>query len=230
MIRQHIPWEPSDEGGPLGRSVEHDPASRAFQAVGATTRKHVLWGRHGPIFDQDIGSCTGEATVGAAITTPTYRPHHNYRQPMALKVYSLATKIDGFPGEWPPTDTGSSGLAACKAAVQLGLIGSYQHAFGIDQALDALQVRPVITGVKWYEGFDTPDKDGRVKIDGQVRGGHEFVIVEYDPGDGTPSGSWVKAANSWSNRWGPIGGYFWMRVSDWATLLADQGDVTVPVK
>jgi hypothetical protein len=231
VTRRNIPEHPSSEGGRLGRHVEHDERSRVFAtAAPRGVRKHVLHGRHGKIYDQgNLGSCTGNAVTGAAITNPTYRSHHNYHEPMAIRVYKLATQIDGFPGVYPPDDTGSSGLAACKAAVQLGLIGSYQHAFSLDEALDALQERPVITGTDWLEGMDFPDGNGRVQLVGQTRGGHEYCAVEYDPGDGTPNGSWVRFANSWSAGWGESG-YFWMRVSDWGTLLERDGDVTIPIR
>lgn len=233
VVRRQIPEELSDEGGRLGRHVEHDPRSRDYPVTFSRqipTRVAVSHRRRFKAFDQgNLGSCTGNAVVGASITDPTYRPGKNWREPMAVKVYRRATEIDGFPGVYPPDDTGSSGLAACKAAVERKLIRSYQHAFSIDQALDALQLRAIITGLVWYEGYDYPDSKGRVKIAGQIRGGHEFEVLGYDPGDGTPAGSWVECCNSWSPVWG-LNGRFWMRVSEWADLLADYGDVTVPVK
>ena len=34
----------------------------------------------------------------------------------AVKLYEDATVVDGYPGEYPPDDTGSSGLAICKVS------------------------------------------------------------------------------------------------------------------
>jgi hypothetical protein len=131
------------------------------------TRDYVLHRRHGSILDQlRVGSCTGNALTGAINTEPIYRPRHVYREPMALRLYSLATALDGFPGVWKPDDTGSSGLAVCKAGVKLGLLTRYEHAFGIDEALDVLQVRPFITGIAWLEGCDRPNDRGVVRYDG----------------------------------------------------------------
>ena len=71
-----------------------------------------------------------------------------------------------------------------KAAKQLGLISSYRHAFGVEHALEALVLRPVITGIRWYTSFDTPDSNGLVEIasGATVRGGHEIVADEIDAG------------------------------------------------
>jgi hypothetical protein len=151
-----ISWESSRYGGPLGRHVEHDPRSHGFPvSLTATAPVGVLHPvtheRHGKIFDQghywdpklkrfiSLGSCTGNALVGAVMTDPLYRPHHNYGESMAVRVYGRATVLDSFPGEYPPDDTGSSGLAVCKAALEKGLITRYEHAFNLDQALAALQ-------------------------------------------------------------------------------------------
>jgi hypothetical protein len=185
--------------------------------------KTVLWERAGGPFDQgDIGSCTGQAIAGALNTVPLNGGRPLLDEADALNLYSRATHLDHFKGLYPPDDTGSSGLAACKAAKQLGLIVTYRHAFGLDHALQALQLGPVITGVSWYEGFDRPDRHGRVHIAGQIRGGHEFEVVGYDPATRL-----VAAWNSWGPGWG-VGGMFFFLASDWDRLLHEHGDVTVP--
>jgi hypothetical protein len=220
----HIP-EHHVAGKRLGRHVNHDPRSWDFPAPGATITTPVLWKRHGRILNQgQLGSCTGNAVAGAVDTEPLYLAHHLLYEKQAVGIYELATQLDPYPGAYPPDDTGSDGLSACKAAKQLGYITSYLHAFGIDQAVAALASGPVITGVNWYEGFDHPDVNGYVKIAGQVRGGHEFEIHGYDPGT-----QLVAAVNSWGRSWG-LNGYFFFSKTTWATLLAQQGDVTVPVR
>jgi hypothetical protein len=217
---------PELEGaGRLGRHVEHDERSREF-AVSARANGFisVLHRHYGVVLDQgDVGSCTGNALVGCLKTAPLYKEGQRFGEPKALQVYKLATRLDGFAGVYPPDDTGSSGLAACKAAKQLKLITSYQHAFGITAALTALQHGPVMTGVEWFESFDHPDVHGFVKLGGQVRGGHEFAVVGYDAVTHT-----VRCLNSWGPRWADHG-YFSMSVATWTTLLERQGDVTVPI-
>lgn len=222
------------EGKRLGRHVEHDPRSRAFAyeiPAGAGALVAVEHRRHGGIFNQGaLGSCTGNAAAGAKNTEPFY---HSGSAPLiyeagAVDIYSLATRLDGLSdGYYPPNDTGSSGLAVAKAMKQEGMIGSYQHAFDMAAALAALQAGPVITGVNWYEGFDSPDANGLVKIAGQVRGGHEIVARGYQPGQAADgSDALILLDNSWGTGYGKSGSFYWT-VATWQQLLAEQGDVTI---
>jgi hypothetical protein len=221
------------KGKRLGRHVEHDPRSRAYayEAEAGLTLIAVEHKRHGSIFDQGhLGSCTGNAACGAKNTEPLYHAgsSHLIAETGAVDIYSLATRLDGLSdGYWPPHDTGSSGLAAAKAMRQEGMIGSYKHAFDMDAALTALQAGPVITGVDWYEGFDTPDANGLVKIAGQIRGGHELVARGYTPAP-NPDDALILLDNSWGLAYGVDGSFYWT-VGTWKQLLAAQGDVTILV-
>lgn len=222
MIRESAPTAKRAIPQRLGRHVEHDPRSLNY-TVSETKKalKKVLWLRHVPVFNQgEIGSCTGNALAGALCTGPFT---HIFTETDAVKIYSQATLVDSIKGNYPPTDTGSSGLAVCKVAKANGWIIAYKHALSVNAALTALQDGPVITGVDWYQGFDTPDKTGLVKISGSVRGGHEFVVIGYDPATGL-----VEAVNSWGTTWGKAG-HFFFSVTTWAELLKSDGDVTVPV-
>lgn len=216
------------DGHRLGRHIEHDPRSRNFRVEvdHAAPLRTVHHRRYGEPFDQgNVGSCTGNAVAGALNTAPLHAAgHHLLTEMDAVALYELATVIDSIPGSYPPDDTGSSGLAVAKAAQEQGLISSYRHAFGIDDALQALMAGPVITGVDWYSAFDSPDASGLVSIDGSVRGGHEFEVLGYDAHTQT-----VVAENSWGVGWGQRG-RFRFAVATWAALLADGGDVTVFVR
>jgi hypothetical protein len=215
---------------PLGRIVAHDPRSKAYPYRAAPrTLKSITHTGHIPILDQgNLGSCTGNATVGALGCDPLYGtfpigPDLTLDENLAVKVYSLATTLDDFPDTYPPTDSGSSGLGAAKAAQKLGLISGYQHAFTVADALAALQTGPVITGINWYESFFTPTSAGLISIAprDKVAGGHEVCAFGYDE---TKQLVWFR--NSWGPDWG-VNGTFCMTVSTWAQLLAQQGDVTV---
>jgi hypothetical protein len=216
------------EGRRLGRHVNHDPRSRAFAHFArARTLRSVRHTRHAPVLDQgDLGSCTGNAMVGAAACDPLF-PALPQRtaldEQLAVRLYSAATSLDDFAGTYPPTDTGSDGLSVAKAATAAGLVSGYRHAFTLADALDALMDGPVLTGIDWYEGFDHPDADGTVAISGGIRGGHEVVVDEYDATTGR-----IGLTNSWGQAWGHEGRFF-MTTATWGRLLQHDGDVTVLV-
>ena len=220
IVTQLVP-EHVDATHRLGRHVRHDPRSWNFQAARAPQVVTKLHQRHCAPFNQgDLGSCTGNAEAGLLMTEPIYRSGRVLTEEDAVKLYSQATHDDRLQGVYPPDDTGSSGLAVMKAAKQLGYITAYDHAFGLQHALEALVLAPVITGVNWYAGFDTPGHDGMVEIAGHVRGGHEFEVVGVDAEART-----VRACNSWGSDWGDHG-YFQFTWDTWDRLLHEQGDVT----
>jgi hypothetical protein len=227
MTRVQIP-ETVVEGKRLGRHINHDPRSRNFAA---TTSNKLVSVRHQsiglPLNQGDIGSCTANALVGFLNTKPNVPAHGPWTEKGAVRLYGRETADEGQP--YPPNDPGGSGLAVCKAAVELGMISSYRHAFSLEDALSALVDGSVITGVNWYQNFDTPSAGPKgygslISIAGSVRGGHEFLVDEIDVED-----KLVGCMNSWGPTFG-LGGRFYMTWDTWGTLLAQQGDVTIPVK
>lgn len=150
---------------------------------------------------------------------PTGDSDADERQAVAL--YAAATHLDDVHGQYPPTDTGSTGVAVAKATRKAGLIAGFQHAFSLDTALKALAVSPLIVGVSWYEGFDQPDANGLVTISGQVRGGHEFLLFGVDAEQRR-----VVARNSWGTSWG-VQGTFSFSWDDFGRLLSEDGDATL---
>lgn len=234
---------------PLGRHVEHDPRSLAYAhgVLPNSAIQSVDWTRRTPILDQgQLGSCTGNAGTGwlgtdsagrTASTTVTISAAgaaashglftagvHALDEAFAVGLYSLATILDGISGQYPPTDTGSSGLGVAKALKALGLAASYTHGFSIAALNSALQAGPAMIGIAWPNSAFNPAADGRIPVDPSsgIAGGHELTICRYDAAAGE---YWV--ANSWGTSWGQQGyGYF--TAADLAWLLGQQGDVTVP--
>jgi hypothetical protein len=211
----------------LGRFVEHDPQSRQYPARRATQLKTVLWSHKAPVLDQgSLGSCTGNALAQCLNTTKfrLSRPNGRYLdESVARNLYSRATHLDSDPQYWPPTDTGSSGLAVAKAGMQLGYLTSYTHAFGMDHFLAAIQLSPVIIGSDWLEDMFNPSTKGWVNVSGNVAGGHEYLALGANM-----IGRYVTCLNSWGQGWG-VNGRFRIHFDDFAKLLANQGDVTVPI-
>lgn len=222
--------------GRLGRHIEHDPRSLAYALSEDLLPSTYTSATHTvriPVLDQGgLGSCTGNAAEALAGTDPLYTaiPTATAARPtgdagldeqQAVALYSAATRLDAIRGVYPPTDTGSTGLAVAKAAQRAGLISGYQHALSLDATLKALTAMPLIVGVNWYSGFDHPDASGRVRISGDVRGGHEFLLYGIDATAQT-----VLARNSWGSSWG-AGGSFSFSFDDLGRLLDENGDATV---
>lgn len=212
---------------PLGRRVQFDEKSRGFAAFGARTiRSRVRHRVSGSRLNQgEVGACTGFALVACRNTAPNRVLYEeSFGSDVALRVYSLATRLDPFPGYYPPEDTGSSGLAACKAGVRLGLISSYQWCFGLDHLITVLARRPVIAGTTWFSTMFEPDATGRVRVEGDEVGGHEWLINGYDRIERV-----IFGVNSWGRGWGK-NGCFVVGFDDMARLLKMDGDLKVPIR
>ena len=182
----------------------------------------------------NLGSCTGNATAHCASSQPFSR---KCTETEAVTIYSRATADDQFPGTYPPTDTGSTGYFAMQAACELGYFQTFAMCVGLTAVLQALQSRAGITGMDWYEGYDTPDANGLVAPTGQIRGGHEICLIAVDVvlgsnGNIDPDKSLVWFQNSWGKgygvRKGNRDGCFCMTLSDYELSLAAGGDATFP--
>lgn len=210
----------------LGRHVEHDPRSRDHDIARtvAAEVKPVEWVRHSPILDQGaLGSCTGNAMAGWLACEPHCTSDTAgvvFDERIATDLYSRATRVDPWPGEWPPDDTGSSGNAVAKAARERGWIRSWSWAFTGAALLRALQLGPVIVGVPWFESMYEPDAAGTVEPRGAVAGGHEFLIRGWN-------GRFLLADNSWGTGFGVNGSFRFTRTA-WEVLRSNRADVTVP--
>jgi hypothetical protein len=218
-------------GQRLGRHVKHDPRSLRYLVQPATVPQTKVWTRHIPVLDQgDLGSCTGNATTGVLGSEPFYdtltsAQQQTLNEKQAVAFYSLATQLDDYPQNYPPTDTGSDGLDVAKAAQQLGYISGYLHITSVAAAQTAILAGPFIVGTNWMSGMDNPDPSGRVHATGSVRGGHEYQCIGYH----ADTDLW-EFVNSWGSGWG-LGGRFLYSSADFAKLLAADGDATtfVPI-
>lgn len=222
-------------GGPhpmLGRHVEHDPRSLRY-AHGVMPRsalQPVQWTRRCAVLDQgQRSSCTGNAAAGWIGTDNAVRQGSRaVDEDLAVRLYERATELDEFDGTFPPDDSGSSGIAAAKALQQAGFCSGYTHAFLLPAVATALQSGPVMVGTAWYNSMFDPGSDGRIPVRAStgVAGGHEYLIDGFDPDPTAPDDVyWM--TNSWGTSWGQQG-RAWLTGADLATLLADDGDVTVP--
>ena len=168
------------EGARLGRNMWLDGRSLAHmiendvQEMGKPLAPRE-WERVLAVLDQgQLGSCTGNAGTGALGTQPFYDAVGRRVLPgtdaaageeFAVQLYADATVVDGYPGTYPPDDTGSSGLAICKVLKTRGTIKGYCHARTAYGFLRLLQSGPVLQGMPWYNAFFTPDTKGFIDSD-----------------------------------------------------------------
>jgi Papain family cysteine protease len=220
------------EGMRLGRNQWLDARSLAYMIENNIREmgrriEDKDWERPLTILDQgELGSCTGNAGTGALGTQPFYEAIGRDLLPapddaegaeeFAVQLYSDATRVDSNRGEYPPTDTGSSGMGICKVLRAGGVIKGYRWARSPYGLLQLLQNGPVLQGMPWYNAFFTPDDDGFIDADPRwyasgVAGGHEVEAVglELDADDAYNSA--IIYANSWGPQWG-VDGRFKMRL------------------
>lgn len=225
-LKQYKPKDPR-----LGRHVAHDSRSLRFKVVARdpmtlSSVRHVV---NIPILDQEnLGSCTGHAATAAVATAAHWNVSAKYLADIgeagahrfAVGVYSDATKIDPWPGEYEPDDTGSDGLSVAKVLKNRGLVSGYEHATSLNAALTALAKGVVIIGSVWMSDMYGPSRAGQVVPTGYEEGGHEYALDELDVAN---QRVWIR--NSWGTGWG-IQGRAWLTWADLGKLLANYGDCT----
>lgn len=230
----------------LGRHVRHDSRSLDFkifpEEVPAPKKINTFWDSGtGPLNQGKTSSCTGNATTQWLNSHYADKNRAKIRagggfftEADALKIYSLGTHLDGFPGVYPPDDTGCDGLSVAKAAKKLGLLKSYSHAIGADAIKVVAERQPFIQGTVWTKTMFKPT-NGLVKVGSHAQsneaGGHEYEGAGID---------WTEEVVIYRNSWGDQdawpgcrpGGYFAIGFGknhnyDFEYLIEAQGDVTV---
>lgn len=170
----------------LGRQLVHDPRSKAFPTKVAIDKDSWV-DKKIRIYDPRVNpnqchsECTGCAkamefnAVGNRVAGVVLDMDN------AHEFYHNASLLDPWKGSWPPDDTGSSGLAAAKAAQKLGYGGEYRHVFGAaDEVVQLIQMgRVVNVGTWWYEGMFKPTSTGIIAPTGDQVGGHQYIARGY---------------------------------------------------
>ena len=163
----------------LGRLPQFDARSRNFRAidrlkVSQSSPKGKSW-YITEILDQgDSAACTGFSRTYDLLSSPVRV--RGLKGDFAYSLYNLARALDEWPGE---NYEGSSVLGAIKAAQQLGYVGEYRWAFGIDDLLLAVShLGPVVVGTDWLFSMLVPFPNGVVAVDPSTgnAGGHAYII------------------------------------------------------
>lgn len=211
----------------LGRHVAFDERSRSF-ALAATIDQSTWRNKRIRIYDPipHPNQCHGECTYVSKAMQFNAIGNREVGRILGMKTahegYTLATKLDPFPGEFPAQDTGSSTLAAAKAAQQLGHGGTFRYLFGgADEVVQAVMSGKVVNvGTRWDSNMFTQNAAGVVSLGGGMAGGHSWIVRGFDADRDLVLG------RCW---WGTFAD-FYIRRRDLAELLADDGDAHTQVK
>lgn len=228
----------------VDRLVQFDERSRAFRAVEGIEDKPLRskqWECNIHNDQRQEGACVGFAWSHEIAAKPRAIPTDDQ---WAFDIYRRAKQIDPWPGE---DYSGTSVLAGIKAVQEVlnsrgkPLIKEYRWAFGTEDVIRTLGYKgPVVLGIEWHSSQYTPDKDGRIWLNGDVVGGHAILakgveLVWKDPeGPATYDNiddlnSLVTLHNSWGPDWG-IGGDAKFTVYELNYLLAQDGEACIPVR
>jgi hypothetical protein len=172
------------------------------------------------LYQGRLQSCTGNAGIGALGTQPLYdavgrdvlpAPRNGrLAEKLAVQLYADSTRVDEFPGAFPPRDEGSSALAICKVLKRRGTIQGYRWARSAFGLLQLLQDGPVLQGMPWHVAFSEPDNCGfidsrRFWSSSPLDGRHEVVAVGVELDQEDTMNSTITYVNSWGKGWGDEG-------------------------
>lgn len=146
-------------------------------------------------------------------------------QPHTYEMYRLFQSLD--PWANIPHD-GTTIHAGAKGLLQLGMFKGYEWLDPVDSrnpaASDLVKTfllknkRPVWIGVNWYDGMFRPDADHRIRISGNVAGGHAVLVIGWNG-----KTHMYEIINNWGLHWGR-GGICYMIEDDFMRLLHEDGE------
>lgn len=216
----------------------HDPRSLQYPIraiVDRTTPVNMTWRTPAVPLDQGReGACVGFGWTHEALTTPVAVDFARVRASVprdpaefARYCYLSAQRIDEWEGE---NYEGTSVLAGAKVMRQAGLLLEYRWCFSTkDVAMALSNTGPVVLGIPWYDSMYYPV--GNIcRVGGDLVGGHCIIVTKYRrKGVIFEDEAAFGLFNSWGPDWGH-NGHAWVKESDLAFLLRQDGEACVPVR
>jgi len=161
--------------------------------------------------------CVGFSIADFGINYPVKT---NYNNEDGHNFYYMCKEIEGEPLE----ENGTTIRCAAKTLKDLGRISGYAFASTIDDIKYwVLNKSPMIVGTLWTEEMNTPNENNILNINGDVVGGHAYLINEWrDDGH-------IGIQNSWGDDWG-INGKAYISVSDFEKIFVHNGEAVTAVE
>lgn len=181
---------------------------------------YKYWAMFRKVLDQgQEGTCVGHAWRHWLTAAPVIS-HKHRDDPSAVQIYDIATNKDVWPGNEGDRQFGTSVRAGAEALIELGHIINYYWAWLIQDVNDYLLLNgAAVAGVNWYSSMFEPDKDGIVKVDGFIAGGHAVLLQGINVKTG-----FITFVNSWGTDWGK-NGRAKIAIEDFERLLNEDGEV-----
>jgi hypothetical protein len=227
----------ADKKRTFDRVVKFDIRSRRYpirDLVGNKPLRSYSWKCDGWLDQGSEGACVGFGWSHDLIAKPVV---DEVDTKFARALYKQAQTLDDDPGE---DYSGTSVLAGAKALAAQGYMKEYRWAFGLEDLLQAVGHHgDAVLGINWYTGMDNPDKDGFVKVEGTVRGGHCLICLavklykkdstkQYTMDNIDLTKSYATLHNSWGKDWG-VNGECKITLADLSRLLSEDGEACIPV-
>lgn len=132
-------------------------------------------------------------------------------------IYENAQKLDEWVGE---NYDGTSVRGGVKYLQKMGKVKNYYWGYNLQTLIDTvINVGPVVVGTNWYEKMFEPNKNGLIKIGGNIAGGHAYVINGVDLNKKI-----FRIKNSWGKKWGYFGSAF-ITFNDMSRLIKEDGEI-----
>lgn len=200
---------------------DHHFPLRSLLAV-RVHRKNTFWPMFNlPLNQRATGTCVEHGWKHWGMAAPIV----STRKLAKIPQYDLYREMIGID-EWTDNDNdtdlqmGTSVRAGAKVFQQHGFLTSYGWAFDADTAIDWLVTQgPLVIGINWYNGMDTPSAEGFIHPSGGIAGGHCMCLLGWSEKRGA-----VYGTNSWGPGWGALKGRFWMTGEDFERLLSEDGE------
>lgn len=209
--RMHIE-DPRDAQFPIAAAI----AKPAKQRTSRYWNANGWWGNQG-----NSPKCVGYSWAHWVEDGPVT---HSGQAPIVTPdyIYKEAQIVD----EWVGVNyEGTSVRAGAKVLQYAGFIDTYHWAMKESDIANAiLTTGPVVIGSNWYETMFEPDKDGLIKIGGEIAGGHAFLLNGVSMKD-----KLYRIKNSWGKDWGKKGHAF-ISFDDVEKLLSDNGEACLALE